>query len=127
MIVYLAAPIDFANGTEIARLKLEVKESYKDKAWVYDPSAAWTAPTDLVPDGVVHDANLAVLSRADLVIAVLVRGVLTVGTVLEIQHAVDHMIPVVVLGDIGQNSVALAELEVPVIASMKEFEGDWNE
>ena len=37
------------------------------------------------------------------------------------------MIPVVVLGDIGQNSVALAELEVPVIASMKEFQGDWNE
>ena len=63
----------------------------------------------------------------NIVIAVLVRGVLTVGTVLEIQHAVDHMIPVVVLGDIGQNSVALAELEVPVIASMKEFQGDWNE
>lgn len=127
MIVYLAAPIDFANGKEIARLKAEVKESYKDTAWVYDPSAAWTAPSSLEPDGTVHDANLAVLSRSDIVIAVLVRGVLTVGTVLEIQHAVDHNIPVVVLGDIGQNSVALAELEVPVVASMKEFEGDWNE
>jgi len=127
MIVYLAAPLDFAEGTEIARLKAEVKESYKDKAWVFDPSTAWTAPTDLAPDGTVHDANLALLSKADVVIAVLVRGVLTIGTVLEIQHAVDHNIPVVVLGDIGQDSVALAELEVPVVASMKEFEGDWNE
>ena len=127
MIVYLEAPIDFAGDSKIEKYKAEVYGSFKESAWIYDPSSAWTAPQDLDPDGVVHQANLAVLQKANLVIAVLVRGTLTVGTILEIQHAVDANVPVCVLGDIGQNSVALAELEVPVVASMNEFDGDWSD
>lgn len=127
MIVYLAAPIDFAKDGKIDKYKAEVYGSFRESAWIYDPSSAWTAPQDLDPDGVVHQANLAVLRKANLVIAILVRGTLTVGTVLEIQDAVDANIPVCVLGDIGQNSVALAELEVPVVASMNEFDGDWSD
>jgi len=127
MIVYLAAPIDFADDGLIEKYKAEVFSSFRESAWVYDPSSAWTAPQDFDPDGVVHQANLAVLGKANLVIAVLVRGTLTIGTVLEIQHAVDHNIPVCVLGNIGQNSVALAELEVPIVESMQEFDGDWSD
>ena len=127
MIVYLAAPIDFAKDGLIEKYKAEVYSSFKESAWIYDPSSAWTAPEGLDPDGAVHQANLAVLRKANLVIAVLVRGTLTIGTVLEIQDAVDANIPVCVLGNIGQNSVALAELEVPVVASMNEFDGDWSD
>jgi hypothetical protein len=44
-----------------------------------------------------------------------------VGTILEIQYAYDHEIPVVVVGDVGINSVGLAALEVPVFESIMEW------
>ena len=74
-----------------------------------------------MPDEFVHWANLLVLEQADIVVAVLTKGVLTVGTILEIQHAHDNEIPVVVIGDIGINSVGLAALNVPVFESIMEW------
>ena len=123
MIVYLAAPIDFDEGAKVNRIKDEIKKHFKEQecVWVYDPAGAWQAPSDLVPDEFVHWANLRVLEQADLVIAVLVKGVLTVGTVLEIQHAHDIETPVVVVGDVGMNSVGLAALEIPTYKSIKEW------
>lgn len=123
MIVYLAGPIDFVTGSKVNKLKDEVKAHFKEQecVWVYDPAGAWNAPSDLVPDEFVHWANLMVLEQADIVIAVLTKGVLTVGTILEIQHAHDNEIPVVVVGDIGINSVGLAALNVPVFESIMEW------
>ena len=123
MIVYLAAPIDFAEGAKVNRVKDEIKKHFSGQecSWVYDPAGAWQAPDDLMPDEFVHWANLRVLEQSDVLFAVLVRGVLTVGTILEVQHAVDHDIPVVVIGDIGVNSVGLAALEVPVFNTIKEW------
>ena len=123
MIVYLAAPIDFDEGAKVNRVKDEIKKHFKTQecSWVYDPAGAWNAPNDLEPDEFVHWANLQVLEQSDVLFAVLVRGVLTVGTVLEVQHAVDAGIPVVVIGDIGINSVALAALEVPVFNTIQEW------
>jgi len=123
VIVYLAAPIDFDEGAKINRIKDEIKKHFKEQecVWVYDPAGAWQAPSDLVPDEFVHWANLRVLEQADLVVAVLVRGVLTIGTVLEIQHAHDLETPVVVVGDVGINSVGLAALEIPTYKSIKEW------
>ena len=123
MIVYLAAPIDFDEGAKVNKVKNEIKAYFKEQecVWVYDPAGAWNAPEDLVPDEFVHWSNLLVLEQADVVVAVLVRGVLTVGTVLEVQHAHDKQIPVIVIGDIGINSVGLAALEVPVFESIKEW------
>jgi hypothetical protein len=54
-------------------------------------------------------------------VAVLLRSVFTIGTIVEIQHAVDKEIPVVVIGDVGINSVALAALEAPVFESIMEW------
>jgi len=88
---------------------------------VYDPAGAWQAPEDLMPDEFVHWSNLRVIDQSDVVVAVLVRGVLTVGTVLEVQYAVNKGIPVIVVGDIGINSVGLAALEIPVFESIKEW------
>lgn len=123
MIVYLAAPIDFDKGSKVTKLKDEIKAHFKEQdcVWVYDPAGAWNAPNDLVPDEFVHWANLRTLEQSDVVVAVLVKGVLTVGTVLEIQYAYDHEIPVVVIGDVGINSVGLAALEVPVFESIMEW------
>lgn len=123
MIVYLAAPIDFDKGSRITQLKDEIKAHFKaqDCVWVYDPANAWTPPADLVPDEFVHWSNLKVVDSADLVIAVLLRSVFTIGTVIEIQHAVDNEIPVVVIGDVGSNSVVLTALEVPVFESITEW------
>jgi nucleoside 2-deoxyribosyltransferase len=123
VIVYLAAPIDFDKGSRITKLKDEIKAHFKEQecVWVYDPAGAWNAPTDLVPDEFVHWSNLKVLEDADIVVAVLLRSVFTIGTIVEIQHAVDKEIPVVVIGDVGMNSVALAALEAPVFESIKEW------
>jgi nucleoside 2-deoxyribosyltransferase len=123
VIVYLAAPIDFDKGSRISKLKEEIKAHFKEQecVWVYDPAGAWNAPSDLVPDEFVHWSNLKVLEDADIVVAVLLRSVFTIGTIVEIQHAVDKEIPVVVIGDVGINSVVLAALEAPVFESIKEW------
>ena len=123
MIVYLAAPIDFDEGAKVNKVKNEIKAHFKKQecSWVYDPAWAWQAPSDLVPDEFVHWANLQVIDQSDVVVAVLVKGVLTVGTVLEVQYAHDKEIPVIVVGDIGINSVGLAALGIPVFESIKEW------
>jgi nucleoside 2-deoxyribosyltransferase len=123
VIVYLAAPIDFNKGSKVTQLKDEIKaELYEQEGtWVYDPAGAWQAPTGLFPDEYVHWSNLRTIEQADLVIAVLVKGVLTVGTILEIQYATNNEIPVVVIGDIGINSVGLAALGVPVYRTIQEW------
>ncbi len=123
MIVYLAAPIDFDVGSKVTKLKDDVKKHFREQdcVWVYDPAEAWRAPNDLIPDEFVHWSNLSVLKNADLVVAVMLKSVFTVGTVIEIQHAVNSEIPVVVVGNIGLNSVALTALGVPVFESIKEW------
>lgn len=124
MIVYMAAPIDFNKGSDVNEHKVQIKKYFSkvEGAWVYDPSKAWTAPADLDPDARVHWTNISVLNQSDLVVAVLVRGVLTVGTVLEIQAAWERNIPVIVVGDIGQNSVGLEALEVPIFESIADVD-----
>jgi nucleoside 2-deoxyribosyltransferase len=126
MIIYLAAPIDFDDTSEISKIKHEIKKHFKEKncTWVYDPASAWLPSSDLQPDEYVHWANLKVLTDADLVVAVLKKGVLTVGTILELQHAHDLGTRSIVIGDLGGNSVGLAALGIPVYASIKEWSED---
>jgi nucleoside 2-deoxyribosyltransferase len=123
VIVYLAAPIDFDKGSKVTKMKNEIKEHFKreEYTWVYDPSGAWNAPYSLEPDEFVHWANLGVLEQSDVLVAVLVKGVLTVGTVLEVQHAVQCEIPVIVVGDIGEHSVGLKALGVEVYETIEEW------
>ncbi len=126
MIVYLAGPIDFNTGSKTAEIKDEIKKHFREQecVWVYDPANAWSPPSGLLPEEYVHWANLMVLEQADIVVAVLVKGVLTVGTILEIQHAAEIEIPVVVVGDIGMNSVGLTALGITVYESIKEWSQD---
>lgn len=122
MIVYLAGPIDFNKSGVVQEHRHQIKEYFKQygRAWVYDPSRAWAGGP--LPDQFVHWANLQVLEQADLLVAILVRNTLTVGTVLEIQHARERDIPVIVVGDVSDVSISLAALDVEVYESVAEFD-----
>ena len=120
--VYLAGPIDFLTDGQRSdacalaiRLKAEAKKHLLESSyWVFDPADAWSAGAGSAPTELVQDINMDAVEKCDIMVAVLVRGVLSVGTVLEIQHAAS-MIPskkVVVIGDLGTNSVAMAYLGV---------------
>lgn len=127
MIVYLAGPIDFNSNSAVNEHRHQIKEYFKrfSRVWVYDPSKAWTGgPT---ADQFVHWANLQVVEQADLVVAILMRNTLTVGTVLEIQHAREKKIPVLVIGDVGDDSISLAALGVGTYESVAEIDDEWVE
>jgi len=117
VIVYLAGPIDFNSGSAVNEHRHQLKKYFKrwSDVWVYDPSKAWTGADNPKPDQFVHWSNLQVLGQADLLVAVLVRNILTVGTILEIQHAVERNIPVVVVGDVSESSISLAALDVNIV------------
>ena len=127
MIVYLAGPIDFNANSSINEHRHQIKEYFKrfDRVWVYDPSKAWTGGPRA--DQFVHWANLQVVEQADLMVAILMRGTLTVGTILEIEHARQRNIPVVVIGDVGDDSISLAALDVVVFESVAEIVDEWVE
>ncbi len=123
MIVYLAGPIDFNKGSDVNEHRYQLTSYFKrwSDVWVYDPSKAWSGGESPKPDQFVHWANLLVLEQADLLVAVLMRDVLTVGTVLEIQHAVERDIPVIVVGDVSENSISLAALDVNIVDNVAEM------
>lgn len=125
MIVYLAAPIDFNAESAVNEHRHQIKEYFKrfERAWVYDPSKAWGGGPK--PDQFVHWANLQVLDQADLVVAILMRNTLTVGTILEIQRARENEIPVLVVGDVGEDSISLHALDVEVHESVAGFDDFW--
>lgn len=125
MIVYLAGPIDFNKNKAVAEHRHQIKEYFKrfDHTWVYDPSKAWTGGPE--PDQFVHWGNLAVLEQADLFVAILMRNTLTVGTILEMQQAADRNIPIVVIGDVAENSISLTALDALVYESVAELDDLW--
>lgn len=127
MIIYLAGPIDFNKDSDVNehRYQLHRYLGGMKGVWLYDPSKAWSGLGQ--PDPYVHWANLQVLEQADLLVAILMRNVLTVGTVLEIQHATERGIPVLVVGDVGDDSISLAALDVTVLESAAEIDPDFIE
>lgn len=125
MIVYLAGPIDFNKNKAVGEHRHQIKEYFGryQHTWVYDPSKAWTGGPK--PDQFVHWANLQVLEQADLFVAILMRNTLTVGTVLEMQRAADLGIPIVVIGDVAEDSISLKALDVFVHESVAELDDFW--
>lgn len=119
MIAYLAAPIDFTDtpsqaNEAIIDLKHQAREHLQACGyWVFDPAHAWKNAANNV-DGTVQQINMRVISQCDVLVAVLVRGVLSIGTVLEIAHARQLDKKVFVIGDIGNYSIALTYLGVTV-------------
>ena len=124
MIAYLAGPIDFDNPkSKVSQLRADVKDALRLAGyWVFDPSTAWSAPVHYEAEGQVQQANYQVIDCADLVVAVLVKNVFTAGTMLELAYTRSNhpMMDVFAVGDIGDRSVALADLEIVVYQTIEE-------
>lgn len=123
MIVYLAGPIDFNSGSAVNEHRYQLTQYFKrwPDVWVYDPSKAWSGAENPKPDEFVHWANISVLEQADLLVAVLMRNTLTVGTILEMQHAHDKDIPIMVVGDVSDASISLAALDALIMDNTAEM------
>lgn len=117
MFVYLAHPIDHVKSPEH---KSAVQTA---KGWamlaldhaghtVFHPSRAYQQPPFAVAEdeAKIHKANLAVLEQADAVLAILPQGVPSVGVPMEMHHAYEYGIPVVLLTN-GLPSVSLRHFQ----------------
>lgn len=96
MLLYLASPIDQANGNSVvADWRAEAKQYIRSRGWsVYDPSTAFNCG-ELNPN--VQRAHHSVMQHCDAVLALLPKGVPSIGTPMEVQYALDRQIPVIVV------------------------------
>ena len=103
MLIYLAQPIDqVAQPAEpygVAAAVDEALERVKRPTAVFRPGRAW-AVAGMEPNPHLQDANLDVLNRVDLLLAVVPAGVPTLGVTIEIAYAIRYRVPVVVYSDL---------------------------
>lgn len=96
MYIYLASPIDFADDPWRADgVRTELIAAGHA---VFAPYRAWGARGPL--DARLQDINMTVLQEVDALVAFLPANVPTVGTLLELQWAVDHGIPAGVITEL---------------------------
>lgn len=111
MIIYYAHPLDWSTST--ARYDVVATALVTRGHQVFRPGRAWQTKQ---PIGNIQPINQAILERCDLVVAHLPDGVKTVGTILEVQYAIDRQIPTVVFTDTDERtSEALESLPCPVV------------
>lgn len=105
MLIYLAQPIDQAdatinNGQWLAQCANDALGLVNRPLAVYRPNQAWSVLGDLPPNEHLQNANLEVLNRVDLLLAVIPAGVPTLGVPVEIEHALRIGTPVLILTDL---------------------------
>ena len=112
MMIYFAAPIDQVTAGDkddqnrLLRLAWSGVSALSDCV-VFHPAGAWRVHRKTMPDEQMQTINLDILSRCDVLIAVLPAGTPTVGVILEISHAISHQIPVVLVTDLLEVSWSL--------------------
>ena len=109
-VVYLAAAIDQGEAVDTRRKAKEALLAHGNA--IFDPSGGWSVPKFGKPSGSLQTANFALLDRCDGLFAILTPDVMTVGTILEIHHAIDCGIPTVVYGPDLKPSWALSFLDL---------------
>jgi len=114
-VIYLASAIDQGTDThkDWARASL-----LRVSCAVFDPSAGWRVPRDTSPSPVLQAANLALLEECDGLLALLTPTVLTIGVILEIQHAQLHGIPTAIYAPDLKPSWTLAYLRLETHSNM---------
>lgn len=101
---YLAAPIDQAQGAIPALAQASsLLEEYGYV--IYNPGSAWSVSSAHTPDRRLQDINDWVLSRCDLLLALLPAATPTIGTPIEIISAREASIPTLTV--IGSKSWVL--------------------
>lgn len=124
-LAYLAGPIDQAGNreelwTDRQRARLLLREA---GFVVYDPSQAFTGSIESLreaDDPRIGQMNWKALFAADAVMAMLPRGVPTIGTPMEMMAAVQNGTPVAVIG--AQGSWQVAEMVGPQVWQFDEDE-----
>lgn len=104
-LVYLAHPIDQGSAEDWwGRPLIKVRSALAallPGTFVFDPQNPWVFGSEPTVDARVEEINRFVLSRADLVVAILPAGVPTIGTPREVEWAVANGTPVAVMTDIA--------------------------
>lgn len=104
-LVYFARPIDFAPA--LLRVLEVEQELVRQKVLAYRPDTAFLLPSDLDVDSSIADANNAVLSQCQGMVAMFPEA-RSIGVGMEIQQAQQLGIPVVVVTGVAQQSWSLA-------------------
>lgn len=119
--VYVATPIDYADGTESTTC-WEIGRACKQMGWVaYNPAHAF-ATNGATPDHRVQKVHYRALNLADGLIAHLPEGVRSIGVPMEIAEARTLFgIPVVVIG--GEDSWALQKAGIYLARNVAEAIG----
>lgn len=103
--IYLAGPIDQVGAVD--RAGLGPKRTYIrhaihcNEAIAYDPSQAFLVGRDVKPNGFIRRVNDHAIREADAVVALMPKGVPTVGTPMEVEYALSLGKPVAVVGGEG--------------------------
>ena len=92
---YIAEPIDQspqAHGVGVLMQLRGLRVNY------YAPRHAWNAPRPPYPP-LIQATNMMALGGASVVVAILPKDVASIGVPMEMQYAIDHKIPLVVMSD----------------------------
>lgn len=123
-VIYLAGAIDQGEAGDTRRKAKEALLAHGNA--IFDPSGGWSVPTYGKPSGSLQAANFALLDRCDGLFAILTPDIMTVGTILEIHHAIDYGIPTVIYGPALKPSWALAFLDLTPHPYLSEAIADLN-
>ena len=102
-LAYLMSPIDSAKGIKLAAVRAEARGELLQAGFlVYDPSVAWAVPKkeEDEADGRLWCVNTEAMRLSDVGLAVLLRGMVSIGVPMEIEYMTERNTPVVVVTDV---------------------------
>ncbi|QOC55753.1 deoxyuridine triphosphatase [Gordonia phage Archimedes] len=106
-LIYYAHPIDQSTGSEnLRRVDDAIKSALGqlDQFVLFDPGHAWKISDAADPDSSIQLANMRLIANSvDVVLVAAPAGVPTIGTWLEVMHALDCRKQVVIVTDISRS------------------------
>src|SRR4051794_4753860 len=112
---YIASPIDQLVNTESLADAFDLLDKAKYEllnggvAVIYDPSSAFKASTRSEPGPEIREVNSTALQQADSVLAIMPRGVASIGVPMEVEYAVQAGKDVAVLTDTASWSLQYSQ------------------
>lgn len=98
-IVYVAMPIDFAEGVDQPFVQFAEADLKASQHVVYRPDRSFSMAKGIEPSGVIQAVNNAAIKEASGMVAFLPAKAQTIGVPMEIQAAISVGKPVVVVTD----------------------------
>lgn len=108
--IYLAHPLDQVHGRLRPEQVADVASVLAGAGhWVYDPGAAFHTGAIKSGSDWTHQVNSTALNSSDAVLAILLAGIPTLGTVAEVERGLRLGKPVAVMTDMEGRSVQIEE------------------